>query len=79
MAAEAPPVPAPVRPSALEEGANVEPAPPVGEKTGKKGLDYYLGTREGRSRLLFVLWIVSVTVMGVGYALILWIWLRGGI
>ena len=70
---------APVPPSALEKAPDTEPAPPGGEKTGSKGLDYYLGTREGRSKLLLVFWIVSIGVMVFGYALVLWIWFHGGL
>jgi hypothetical protein len=44
-----------------------------------KGLDYWLGTKEGRARLLVVFWVTSVTFMAFGYGLIIWIWLRGGL
>lgn len=70
---------APVAPSALEKEPYEAPAPPGEGKKGRRGLEYYLGTNEGRSRLMLILWAVSLAVMGIGYALILWIWLHGGL
>jgi len=44
----------------------------------KKGwLDYYLGTKEGRARLLVIFWILSLAVLGVGYGLMFWIFFGG--
>jgi len=42
-------------------------------------LDYYLGTKEGRARLIWIIWISSLLFMGVGYGLIFWIFFRGGL
>ena len=45
----------------------------------KSWLDYYLGTKEGRARLLLIIWISSLVFMGIGYALIFWIFFKGGL
>ena len=42
-------------------------------------LDYYLGTKEGRARLVLIIWALSLIVTGVGYALMFWIFIRGGL
>jgi len=42
-------------------------------------LDYWLGTKEGRARLLLIIWAVSLIFMGLGYGLIFWIFFRGGL
>ncbi len=45
----------------------------------KGRLDHYLGTGEGRSRLLWLILVLSLIVMGIGYGVIFWIFVQGGI
>lgn len=59
-------------------GAEGEPLPDAPPR--RPGfLDYWLGTKEGRSRLLLIIWAVSLIFMGLGYGLIFWIFFRGGL
>jgi hypothetical protein len=53
------------------------PAPDTAPRP--RGLDYWLGTKEGRSRLLLIIWALSLIFMGIGYGLIFWIFARGGL
>lgn len=57
----------------------LSPDCPIEEEAKKKpaGLDYWLGTAEGRSRLLVIFWVTSVAFMAFGYILIFWIWMHG--
>ena len=38
-----------------------------------------LTTSEGRERLLKLIWLISTAMLALGYGIIFWIWLRGGI
>ena len=66
----------------MAEGAGAKtdeerPAPPA--PPGRPGfLDYWLGSKEGRSRMLWWIWVLSILFMGLGYGLIFWIFSRGG-
>ena len=71
MMAGPPKVP-PVPPSALER------LPPENAPRAP-GADYYLGDREGRSKLLVIFWVISLGMTGLGFALMVWIWMRGGL
>lgn len=55
------------------------PSPSTAGASRPSGLDYWLGTKEGRARLLLWIWVASVAFMGIGYALIFWIFIRGGL
>ncbi|MEM2869336.1 MAG: hypothetical protein QW379_02810 [Thermoplasmata archaeon] len=43
------------------------------------GLPPALRTPEGRERLMRLLWLISLAMLATGYALIFWIWTRGGL
>jgi hypothetical protein len=53
----------------MAEGAGVKPGL----------LDYYLGTKEGRAKLLILIWVLSLAVLGLGYGLMFWIFFGGGL
>ncbi|MGQ9582865.1 MAG: hypothetical protein ACUVV6_05045 [Thermoplasmatota archaeon] len=38
-----------------------------------------LRTPEGRERLMKIIWLISLAMLALGYALIFWIWVRGGL
>lgn len=60
--------------------AKGEEAPPTEGAPRPPGiLDRYLGTKEGRARLILWIWVASVIFMGIGYGLIFWIFIRGGL
>jgi hypothetical protein len=61
----------PIPPSALES------LPPEPEPGGpQEGLP---GTREGRARLLVIIWLLSLVMTGVGFVLMFWILTHGGL
>jgi len=41
--------------------------------------DHYFGTAEGRSRLLFIIWLVSLAMTAAGFVIMAWILFRGGL
>ena len=43
------------------------------------GLDRLLGTKEGRSRLLIIMWILSLLVTLAGFVIMGWIFYNGGL
>ncbi|MBM4248719.1 MAG: hypothetical protein FJ149_04675 [Euryarchaeota archaeon] len=66
--------------AAEADGGNGERHPPPRPPERPAGfLDHYLGTKEGRARLLFWIWVSSIAFMGIGYALIFVIFIRGGL
>jgi len=60
-------------------GVPLEPAGASAAGRPQGLLDYYLGTREGRSRLMVMILVLSLLFTGIGYGLIFWIFMRGGI
>jgi len=59
-------------------GVPLRPAEADGIRRPPGFLDYYLGTGEGRAKLLMIIWVLSLIVTGVGYGLMVWIFMRGG-
>ena len=42
-------------------------------------MDHYFGTAGGRSRLLFIIWLVSLAMTAAGFVIMAWIFFRGGL
>ena len=60
-------------------GVPLSPAKEDGVRRPPGLLDYYLGTKEGRARLIMIIWVLSLIVTGIGYGLMAWIFMRGGL
>jgi len=58
-------------------GVPLSPAKEDGVRRPPGILDYYLGTRQGRARLVMIIWALSLIVTGLGYGLMFWIFIRG--
>jgi len=43
-----------------------------------RGMDYFFGTKEGRSRLLIIIWLISLAMTAAGFVFMAWIFFRGG-
>jgi len=57
-----------------EDGGPAEEARTPNAPGTRPGLlDHYLGTKEGRARLLVIFWIISLAFLGLGYGLMFWI------
>jgi hypothetical protein len=60
---------------------NLEPefSQDAGAQPRATGLDYWLGSKEGRKRLFIIFWVVSIGMMVLGYGLMLWMAAHGGL
>lgn len=70
---------APEGPALGPGGVPLSPAKEDGLRRPPGILDHYLGTKEGRARLVLIIWALSLIVTGVGYGLMFWIFIRGGL
>lgn len=61
------------------EGAGGPLGPGGGAGSGEPSMPGTLRTPEGRERLMKIIWLISLAMLALGYALIFWIWVRGGL
>ena len=62
-------------------GENAGPDGTRDRSAGKRapgGMDYLFGTKEGRARLLSIIWLISWGMVILGFVVMVWIFFRGG-
>lgn len=63
----------------VKHNLELEGAEDADDRDKATGLDYWLGSKEGRKKLFILFWVVSMSMVFLGYGLMLWIATHGGL